>query len=172
MNKKITLSIALVIMIIIIILAIIFLQPQTNQTTNTISAQEFSEQIETEINETGKKIMLNFKDLYDGDKVKLKDTIDYIKYREDSDCTSIEFDVNTTLASGDQIASMEFDFEGNITDTYQKNDQVEISFTIKHVEFTYDDWSYDLEVYEEAWDQDYYLDNYYTQLLPQTAIKK
>lgn len=171
MDKKITISVILII-IIVIILTVIFFQQQANQSVKAISAQDFSEQIETEINDATKNILLNFEDFNEGDEIRIKNKIDSIKYLVEQEYTAIEFNVNTTLYSGEKVSSIEFDFRGNITDVYQKKDQVEITFTIKHVQFDYDNWSYDIEVYEEAWDQDYYLENFYTQLLPQSSVKK
>lgn len=173
MEKMLTLSLILVSLIVISISIILFLHSQIDQETDgTVSAQVFSESIQTDINESSKKIYLNFKSFDDGDQVTIKDNIYMINYWQDEDYTSIEFDVNTTLDTGEHVTSLEFDIKGNITSTYNKNDLVTITFTIKQVKFNYQDWYYDLEVYKEGYDQQYYLNNYFTQILPQSSIKK
>jgi hypothetical protein len=172
-NKLIIISLSIIIIIIFFALFVVYLQSNNYENEDTIiSAQDFSETIETEINETEKTIFLNFKDLEDGDKITIKNSIDYMKYWEDLDYTAIEFQVNTTLDNGEQVSSLEFDIQGNITDTYKKDDLVQLTFTIKNVKFEHENWSYDLEVYEEAYDQEFYINNSFTQILPQSCIKK
>jgi hypothetical protein len=170
MNNKILLTIISIAVILIIILFVIFNQQDSEPDETSISAKQFAEQIETAINETN--IILNYLDYVQGDKVTIKDTIYLIKYRDEMDYTSIEFYVNTTLSSGERVSSIEFDIQGNITDIYQENDEVSITFTIKNVKFNYNNQYYDLEVYEEAYDEDYYISNSFTQILPQSTLKK
>ena len=76
------------------------------------------------------------------------------------------------MPSGGLITELIYSFRGNITDDYQQNDLVEISFTIKHETFTYENWTYNVEVYSEGWNQEYYVNNNYSQILPLTSIKK
>jgi len=171
MDKKITLSIISTIIIIIILAIIFFLQPQTDQETNdAISAQNFSEQIQTDINESTKNLYFNLKSFNSGDEIKIRDTINSIRYQNDFNYTAIEFNVDTNTSEGQHINAIEFDFKGNLTDIYKKNDDVQIKFTIKHVTFTYEDWKYDCEVYAEGWDQNYYIAHSFSQVLPQTCI--
>lgn len=166
-------GVSIIIIIFIIIFSIFHGNPQIqDQKTKPIvmSAQQFSEEIETDSNETSRHIYLNFESLKDGDEVTINDTIDYVTYRSDLDITSIEFNVDTTLPSGEHVTAITFDFMGNVTDSYEKNDAVKITCTIKHVSFTYNGWTYDCEVYGEGWNQTYYVTHSLTQLLPLTCI--
>ena len=105
--------------------------------------------------------------LKEGQELNSKDLINYLN---NTNLTSVEFNVNTTMSSGEHITALVFDFEGNIADIYKKNDTVKITFTIQHVEFSYNEWSYDIEVYKEGWDKNYYLNNNYAQILPKSSI--
>lgn len=174
--KKNTLFLILAIIIIIIILVIGYLYILDEETTNqkeqalTFSAQQFSEEIEISYNDTIKKAVLNYESLQDGNKVIIIDIIDYIQYMDNLDATNIEFNVNTSASAGGHISSVTFDFAGDITENYKINDKVKITFTIKHVIFSYNNWTYDCEVYLDGWDQDKYIKNNFYQILPQSCI--
>jgi len=146
---------------------------KTQQTdTFTLSAQQFSELIEIYYNDTTKKAVLNYESLQDGNKVIIIDKIDYIQYMDHLDATNIEFKVNTTASAGGHISSITFDFTDDITDNYKINDLVKITFTIKHVTFSYNNWTYDCEVYLDGWDQDEYIKNNFFQILPKSCITR
>lgn len=141
-----------------------------DQNIKTMSAQQFSDGIEREYNNTEKFFRINFKLLNEGDIVVIRDIIDDINYLSDSNTTKIEFKVNTTSPTGEQIETIEFEFIGDITDSYKKNDAINITCTIKHVIFSYEGWNFNCEVFKEGWDQNYYIDNSFLQLLPQNRI--
>jgi hypothetical protein len=139
---------------------------------NSISAQEFSEKIIQETNETTNTSIFQFQDLDAGDQVIIEDKISKIQFLNEFGFTQIEFIINTRLTSGDKISSMEFDFDGDLTNQFYVNDNVRIALTIKHVTFDLFEWHYDLEVYEEGWDQTSFINNGLNQILPQSAISK
>lgn len=139
-----------------------------DQNIKTMSAQQFSDDIESEINESNKYFTVNFKSLDEGDIVIINDTIDSIRYLNDLNITAIRFDWDST--PDESVAGIEFDFFGNLTDIYDENDVVTITFAIKHVQFSYEGWSFNCEVYEESWNQDRYISGIHPQILPQTCI--
>ena len=171
--KQKPILIAIIIIISIVILFYVYnLEEQSNPSDEYIfSAQEFSEKIEAKYDDSNKTAFINFKPLNHGDRVIIKDTIDFIRFQENLNYTAIEFNVDTIFSTGEPVRSIEFDFKGNLTDIYKKNDDVQIRFTIKHVTFTSEGWTYDCEVYAEGWDQDYYVSNQScSQVLPQACI--
>ncbi len=166
----------IIVLTITVILALVFIftinKGNNNSKTEYVtSAQSFSEKIESYFNESLKKVYFNFKGYNDKDRIKIKDTIDKISYIKDLNYTAIEFNVKTNTSKG-HMESLEFDFKGNLTNVFKKNDNVEINFTIKHVKFEYNNWSYDLEVFSEGWNKNYYLNNSFSQMLTKSAIKK
>lgn len=160
-------------LLLITLFTIIFfcgcLQTQDSQVkTIVMSAQQFSDDIESEINESNKYFTVNFKSLDEGDIVIINDTIDSIRYLNDFNITAIRFDWDST--PDESVAGIEFDFFGNLTNAYNENDAVTITFAIRHVQFSYEGWSFDCEVYEESWNQDRYVAGSHSQILPQTCI--
>ena len=171
-RKKLILLLLITVAIILFLVGYMLISDnKTKQTdTFTLSAQQFSELIEIYYNDTTKKAVLNYESLQDGNKVIIIDTIDYIQYMEHLDATNIEFKVNTSASAGGHISSVTFDFAGDITENCKINDKVKITFTIKHVTFSYNNWTYDCEVYLDGWDQDKYIENNFFQILPQSCI--
>ena len=84
----------------------------------------------------------------DGDTLHIRDNISIIKYDSSGDRTNI------TLCRqvGNTAYCETFRFEGNITNDFQKDDEVIISVTIKRVIFTDDGFDYDMEIFEEQWE--------------------
>ena len=172
MNKGKTLFI-ICILFFILVFFIGCIQSSDNKTKiKKISAQTFSEYIGVDSNITNKKVVFYLESLQEGDKVVIQDKVDYITYNDELNATEIEFTVNTTSSSGSHISGITFNFIENITNIYIKGDIVKISFTIKHVNFSYNGWTYDCEVYEEGWNQEEYIANSFSQILPQNCISK
>lgn len=123
----------------------------TTGNTYTWTAEEFEDDLTFDTDwETYFKMV--FGTLADGDTLILQDTISEISYDSLTDRTTITFD---TSEGGDISSSINNNFEGDITDTYQVGDEVKITVTIKHVEFTDDStgtsMDYELEIFEEQW---------------------
>ena len=135
------------------------------------TAQEFSEEIQVEMDTETESAYFNFKSFRDGDRITVNSSIDYIGHETDLDYTRIEFIVDTNIPSGGHISSIEFDINGDITNDFVIGDEIEISFTIKHTIFQYNNWTYDIEVYEEAWNKNFYLTHNFIQILPKSCIK-
>jgi hypothetical protein len=164
------------ILVVIIILSLFFIfnyQPEVNNQDNIllhiVSAKEFVYNLSEDYNFTTNTYILDFLPFKEGDRVVVQDIIDYIYYVSDEDYTAIEFDIESENFAGENISSFEFDILGDITNTYRVDDEIKITFTIKHVTFSDDEINYDLEVYKEAWNQDDFLRSY-TQVLPQNTI--
>lgn len=87
------------------------------------------------------------KTLDDGDTLIIQDKISTISYRPEVDATSITFchwEGNTGVCES-------FYFEGDITNQYQKGDQIRITVHIKNVTFFGSRYNYDMEIFEEQW---------------------
>lgn len=103
-----------------------------------------------------------FKMLYDslkeGDTLILQDTISQIFFNSDENVTKISFNITSEDEAGYTLIN--YYFEGNITDSYQIDDEVKITVTIKHVEFTYESatgtMNYELELFDEQWESEEY----------------
>lgn len=113
-------------------------------------------------------ITINYKSVDDGDKLAIQDTIFKISYDYIYNKTIVLF----VWGEEDESDSMFFEFEGNITDSFFIGDQVKITVKIKHVIFSYQDVTYDMELYEEQWvSEEYYNSNRYKPL-PVSCIVK
>ncbi len=135
------------------------------------SAQKFYEdKIKTKENGTE---VIDYKSLEDKDKLLIIDKIDSIGFIESTNDTFIKFQFqNKSNKNSDYYSEIFFIFEGNLTHIYNQNDWVEISVTIKQVEFEYDNKSYNMELFEEEWDRDYLESNNSFKSLPESCIKK
>lgn len=134
----------------------------TEAKTVTMNAQEFGEDMGFEQpSETVFKTY--FKSLDDGDTLIFQDLISDITYDETTDITTIEFEYSQGEGEGTYTSTNEFIFDGNLTGDYSVGDEVRITVTIKHVTFTMQGMTLDIEVYEEYWvSEQYYIDNYMT----------
>jgi hypothetical protein len=166
--KKVTIAI----LIIFCFTTAIFIcgcSEQDNNTkgkTVTMTAKEHLDDIET-IYATD-EITKNFNSLDEGDTLIIQDTILNINYDDATDRTIIVF-VST---EGDLSDSMKFEFEGKLTDSFYNDEQVRITVKIKHVVFSYQNISYDMELYEEQWVSEEYFNSYRYKPLPQSCITK
>ena len=93
--------------------------------------------------------------LDDGDSLIIQDKISDILY-DDIDDVSIVF---FRWVEGDSIDYLSLAFEGDITKTYKTGDTVEISLTIKYVNFYYEELNFELEIYQEQWENEEYFKN-------------
>jgi len=100
----------------------------------------------------------------DGDILIVHDNITKTYYDMDKDKTRI------TLSDPVII----FSFKGDITELYQVGDEIKITVTIKHVNFTYNDkYHYDVEIYEEAWvNEEHFFQHRFGAPLPPSCIEK
>ena len=166
--KKVTITI-LVIFCFITTIFICGCTEQNNNTTGktvTMNAKEHLDDIETIYDND--KITTNFKSLDEGDTLEIQDTIFNINYDDTIDRTIILF-VST---EGDSSNSMKFEFEGKMTDSFFNDEQVKITVKIKHVIFSYQNISYDMELFEEQWVSKEYFNSYRYKPLPQSCITK
>lgn len=123
----------------------------TTGNTYTMTAKE----VESDMNFTSDwstYVRILYNSLEEGDTLIIHDTIDNISYDPDKNRTTITFD---TSEGGDMTSSLNYPFEGDLTDTYSVGDTVEINDKIEHVEFT-DNSSgttiiYEVETFEKLW---------------------
>ena len=111
---------------------------------------------------------LLYNTLEDGDKLIIQDTISDIIYDSDFDITKIIFE----WTDEGETNSYYVDFEGNLTDIYQKGVKVKITGVIKYVEFNYENLKFEIEIFEKQWiNQDNFITNG-LKPLPSTSIKE
>jgi hypothetical protein len=85
----------------------------------------------------------------DGDTIIIRDTINDIRYREETNDTGIEFI---------SLLGEKFSIKGDITDEFRKGDDVEIKLHIISVRYTKQDtntgeiWTFNRETLQEGWD--------------------
>ena len=119
-------------------------------------------------------ITILYDSLEDGDTLIIQDSVTNISYDSNTDATTVTFE----WTEGEMTGSLNPVFEGDITGSYQTGDEVKITVTIKHVTFSHEGMSYDMELYEEQWEsQDYFISNAGSALgglkpLPQSCIAK
>lgn len=123
------------------------------KTTTTLTALETFQDIATSFDNC---TMKNYKSFNDGDVITIRDIISEISYVD----YKVPSYTEVTLPVS-EIVGLYFLFEGDITTDYNIDDTVQISFHIKHVNFTiYDetlkkDFCFDLEIPEEGFNQSY-----------------
>ena len=110
-----------------------------------------------------KKITSLLKSLDEGDILIIRDTLNDLVYNESGDYTVIDFET---------MIGYTFFIEGNITDIFEKGDDVELTFTIIKVAYTqeiyYDIWFIEEEIFEEIWDNE----TYTFTVVPQKCIRQ
>lgn len=117
----------------------------------------------------------NYKTLNEGDTLILTDQICNITYQSFMyNATIIHFDVENYSKMGVNASEVSFFFEGNLIDEYFIGDTVTIIVTIKHIIYTNETngMSLDMEVFEENWDEDNFIQNFFSQILPRSCISK
>lgn len=136
------------------------------------SAQQYYKDKTIEIKEDG-TVVIDFQLLQNNDKIVIKDIINDIGYIESQGNTFIKFQFQDLLeGDNNQQIDVIFIFKDNITNVFEVGDEVEISVTIEHVEFTFNNTEYDIEVFEEEWDQEYFEVNGDFKPLTLDCIKK
>lgn len=127
----------------------------TTGKTVTMTAEEWQNDADIDINQETEPYYAKIlsKSLDEGDTLIIQDTISEISYNSSTDITTITF-----TTSGDPYKR---EFEGDLTVSFQAGDEVKITVTIKHVEFTYESvigtMDFDMEVFEEIWvSEEYY----------------
>ena len=123
----------------------------TTGNTVTMTAEELNDDMNIETDWTTYMKIL-YDSLENGDTLIIEDTIDNISYEPIIDRTVIIFDISEGEG---MTSSLNYPFEGDISDIYQIGDQVKITATIKHVEFTFEEdgasMDYELEIFDEMW---------------------
>jgi hypothetical protein len=144
----------------------------TTGNTYTMTAKEVFADMNTDT-DWSTYIKMLYTTLEDGDILIIHDTIDNISYSLETDRTMVIFDASE---EGDMSSSLVYPFEGNLTDSYQVEDEVKITATIKYVHETYEQggssMDYELEIFEELWTT---IDEYIASqggALPLTTITK
>ena len=110
-----------------------------------ITAREHNEDIkETHTNNSFSKL---YNSLKDGDLIKIKDIIDSIFYDPKMDVTLVSFEWTENQTSN----FLEIMFEEDLSAIFSLGDEVEISVTIKYVNFKHNDFNYEMEIFNEQW---------------------
>jgi len=122
----------------------------TTGNTYTMTAKEMQDDM-TMDTDWATYIKILYTTLADGDTVVIQDTITEISYDSETDRTTVTFEWTEDEVTG----SLNLPFEGDITATYQAGDEVKVTVTIKHVEFTYEtsgaSMDYEIEIFDEQW---------------------
>ena len=142
--------------------------PNTNDIMG-LSAYEYS--IDKQITQDNNSLKIMFKSYDDGDSITIVDTIGNIEYSSEKDVTYIIFIYNSEINESIILDSL-FIFKGDLTNKLAVGDDVKISVTVKHVTFEYEDVNYDLEIFNEEWDENYFNNNGNIKPLPSSAIQK
>ena len=97
-------------------------------------------------------VKIFYNSVNDGDTLIIHDTIDDILYDPDMDRTKISFD---TSEEENTSSSLNYPFQGDLTNTYSIGDTVKITDKIKYVKFTDDSTgttiTYEIELFEKTW---------------------
>ncbi len=138
-----------------------------------MTAKEHNSDIEIDTNiADGYKLLYN--SLKDGDRLIIRDVISSISYYPEVDATKIVFE----WSENEKNDSLEVFIKGDITSEYFKGDEVKISVTIKYVNFIFNNYSFEMEIFNEQWEsEEYFYENAGTILLgfkpiPKSAISK
>ncbi len=111
-----------------------------------MTAREHNEDITIDTN-TNNSFSKLYNSLNDGDLIIIKDVIDSIFYNQKRDATLVSFEWTENGTSN----LLEIIFEGDLTPIYFLGDEVEISVTIKYVNFKHNEFNYEMEIYDEQW---------------------
>jgi len=145
--------------------------------TVTMTAQELANDMTFSMGSSGGvwKLTMGYSSLNEGDTLILTDKISNITYWESLyNATMVIFNVKNYTKMGINGSEISFLFEGNITDAYQIGDEVKITLTVKHFVYTNETskMSLDTEVFNEGWNQEYFITHLFAQILPDTCIAK
>jgi hypothetical protein len=146
----------------------------------TLSARELYEKMYFNItdenpNENQQDVSLNktiitkiYDSLSNGDCIIIRDNISIITYNEEEDKTTITF---SWYEDPYTKPHEYYYFTGNITDIYQKDDEIEIRLTLLHKELETNNEKYIIDVFEEQWVSDEYFINNVESILFNTGLK-
>jgi hypothetical protein len=148
----------------------------TTGNTVIMTAQQYNDDIDFTLDTSEGWVMnVEYRSLEEGDTLILKDRIYKIERQSFSvDATSISFDVDDYTRIGVDASEIAILIEGDITDEYEVGDNVRITVTVKHFEYTNETSgaTFDMEVFEEGWNQNSFMANFFTQILPKNVIEK
>jgi hypothetical protein len=149
----------------------------TEPKTVNMNAQEFIDatSFTTKMSGGNMKWMLDYEGLNAGDTLILTDVIYNITYTTFMyNATTILFDVEDYTRLGINASEVIFLFEDDLTDKYQIGDEVEITITVMHFDYTNEssNISIDFEVFEEGWDPESFISHFLTQILPERVLRK
>jgi len=152
-------------------------EDSTEPKTVYMNAQDFINDFSFSTSTAGGKLTwkIDYKSLIEGDILILTDKIYNITHSGFLfGITSIYFDVEDYVRLGINASEIGFQFEGNITNEFEIGDNVRITLTVKHFLYTNETSgaSFDMEVFEEGWDQEKFMMNFLTQILPKSTIEK
>ena len=184
--KKIFLLVVVICILLVSIIALIFVFTGENDTckitdtgpkTVNMNAQEFIDatSFSTKVSGGNMMWMLDYEGLNVGDTLIFTDVIYNITYTTFMyNATTILFDVEDYTKIGINASEVIFLFEDDLTDEYQIGDEVEITLTVMHFDYTNEtsDISIDFEVFEEGWDAESFISHFLTQILPESTIRK
>ena len=144
----------------------------TTGNTYTMTAKEFNDDMIMDKDWNTYETM-DYISLEGGDTLIIQDTIAEILYNPVTDSTTVTFE----WIEGEVTASLNLQFEGNITGSYQVGYEVKVTVKIKHVTFTFEVGEmlidYDIEIFEEQWTtQEDYVYSGGRSPLPSTSIEK
>ena len=123
---------------------------------NTViwSAEEHNNDIPLDKDwEDGYSILYN--SLNEGDILILKDMIDDIYYNKENDETNIIFEWEIDESTD----YLELFFEGDITFDFLIGDRIEITLEIQHVQFKYEGFDLELEIFKGQWESTEYFNS-------------
>jgi len=123
-----------------------------------MTMNEFLQDYAEERDNATKTFVYELKSLDDGDTLIIRDTLLNLSFIGER---------NYTLLLFSSVENQAFAVEGDITGSYEKNDDVELTVHIIQVEFPYQGWNITYETFQEGWDTA--INN--TVPFPQTVIR-
>ncbi len=118
----------------------------------TMTIEEFVNDYKQSIDNDTKKITYSLKSLNDGDTLIIKDTLNDIVYNESYNDTMIDFET---------MIGYSFFIEGDITNTFNIGDMIELTLHIIKVTYLEQDpytdeiWTIEQDTFKEGWNSEY-----------------
>ena len=138
--------------------------------TIMMTAEEFQDNMETNISENSFSML--YTSLEDGDTLVIQYIITKIEYDSETDVTTISFEWSKIEDGGTLTTSVHFQFEGDISQDFSVFDSINITVHIKHVKFSVNGFEYNLEIFEEQWEnEEYFSENVPNFLLIHQGLK-
>ena len=166
---------------ILVLTLVLFLSGCTEENSNsagaktvTMTAKEMSDDVTWDGSQSS--LTIGYNTLNEGDTLIVEDTISNVEYNSTNDWTKIRFEIGNE-SSSEGLTTVMFYIQGNQTSSYQSGNKVRITNKIKHVQFTNDQVSYDIELLEDQWESEEYFVTHmmtgnYLKPLPSSAIEK